>query len=140
MKFHKDGTQPAKDEIFVFGSNLAGIHGAGAAKAAVKYGARFGQGVGLHGNTYAIPTKDADLKTLPINVITSYIDRFIRLTKEYPMVNFFITRVGCGLAGYSDKEIAPLFNECGDNCSLAEEWKKYIIDYIDDIITQATGE
>lgn len=126
MKFHKDGTQPGDDEVFVFGSNLAGVHGAGAAKAALRYGARMGHGVGLQGRTYAIPTKDFDIKTLPIDNIKPYIERFKKVTLEHPQVKFFITRVGCGLAGYKDSEIAPLFRGCGDNCSFPKEWGAYL--------------
>lgn len=126
MEFHKDGLQPRSDEVFVFGSNLAGIHGAGAAKQAVKYGARYGHGVGLQGMTYAIPTKDHDLNTLPIDKIVPYIERFKKVTLEYPKVRFFVTRVGCGLAGYKDGEIAPLFKGCGPNCSFPLEWERYV--------------
>jgi hypothetical protein len=126
MKFHKDGSQPRSDEVFVFGSNLAGVHGAGAAKQAVKYGARYGHGIGLQGLTYAIPTKDHDIKTLAIDKIVPYIDRFKKMTLEYPQAKFFITRVGCGLAGYKDADIAPLFKGCGENCSFPTEWERYL--------------
>lgn len=126
MEFHKDGTQPRQGEIFVFGSNLAGVHGAGAAKQAVKYGAMVGQGVGLQGLTYAIPTKDYDIKTLPIGKIIPYIERFKKFTLDYPQVKFFVTRVGCGLAGYKDNQIAPLFRGCGSNCSFPVEWELYL--------------
>lgn len=126
MKFHKDGTQPDSTQVFVFGSNLAGIHGAGAAKAALRYGARMGHGIGLVGMTYAIPTKDHDINTLPIETIKPYIQRFVKMTLEYPQVEFFVTRVGCGLAGYKDSQIAPLFKGCGPNCSFPLEWRDYI--------------
>ena len=126
MKFHKDGTQPGHRQVFVFGSNLAGIHGAGAAKAALRYGARLGHGIGLQGMTYAIPTKDSDLNTLSIEVITPYIDRFKKFTLDHPHAEFFVTRVGCGLAGYKDAQIAPLFKGCSQNCSFPREWERYI--------------
>lgn len=126
MKFHKDKTQPDKDEVFVFGSNLAGIHGADAAKQALKYGAKLGHGIGLQGMAYAIPTKDEDLKTLPLATISAYVDRFVKVTQQYPHISFFVTRVGCGLAGYEDKEIAPMFKGCGDNCNFADQWKNYL--------------
>ena len=126
MKYHKDGTQPEPNEIFVFGSNLAGIHGAGAAKAALRYGARHGHGIGLVGQSYAIPTKDVDIKTLPIDNIKPYIERFKKVTLQYPQAKFFVTRVGCGLAGYKDSQIAPLFKGCGSNCSFPEQWEYYI--------------
>ena len=126
MKFHKDGTQPRDGEVFVFGSNLAGVHGAGAAKQAVKYGARSGHGVGLHGLTYAIPTKDHDIKTLPLDKIEPYVERFKKFTLQYPQAKFFVTRVGCGLAGYKDSQMAPLFRGCGSNCSFPQEWEAYL--------------
>ena len=97
-------------DIFVFGSNLAGIHGAGAAKFAFKnHGAKWGQGIGLQGYSYAIPTKDRNLKTLDLETIKFYIDDFITGAAFYPVFNFMVTEIGCGLAGYEPKEIAPLF-------------------------------
>ena len=126
MRLHKDGSQPQSNEIFVFGSNLAGVHGAGAAKQAVKYGARAGHGIGLQGAAYAIPTKDHDIATLAIDKIRPYVERFVKFTLQYPQANFFVTRVGCGLAGYKDKDIAPLFRGCGENCSFPEQWEGYL--------------
>lgn len=126
MKFHKDGTLPGPKEVFVFGSNLAGIHGAGTAKAALGFGARMGHGVGAQGRTYAIPTKDVDIKTMLLDNIKPYIERFKKVTLEYPHVKFFVTRVGCGLAGYKDKDIAPLFKGCGSNCSFPDQWKEFL--------------
>lgn len=127
MKWHNDGVQPAKDQIFVFGSNLAGMHGAGAAKQAQKfYGARSGQGVGLRGRSYAIPTKDFDIETLPLETISQYVMRFVKFTQENQNAEFFISRVGCGYAGYTDKDMAPLFRGCGNNCDFANDWKAYL--------------
>ena len=131
IKFHTDGTtlpEDGKTWVFVFGSNLAGIHGAGAAKAALKFGARMGHGVGLVGRSFAIPTKDADLNTMPIDAIKPYVDRFKKATHEYPQASFFVTRVGCGLAGYKDKDIAPLFKGSGTNCSFPDQWKQFLTD------------
>lgn len=128
MRYHKDGSQPRKDEVFVFGSNLAGIHGAGAAKQAIRYGAKYGHGIGQYGNTYAIPTKDYDIKTLPLESIKAYVDRFKRITLAHPDVKFFVTRVGCGLAGYSDREIAPMFKGCSSNCSFPQQWAPFLED------------
>ena len=125
MKFHKDNTYPAKDEVFVFGSNLAGIHGAGAAAHALRLGAEWGNGVGLQGMTYAIPTKDKDIKTMRLSDITPSIKEFVRYTKANPDMKFFVTRVGCGLAGFSDRQIAPLFKGA-INCSFAQEWEQYL--------------
>lgn len=126
-KYHKDGTLPTENEIFVFGSNEAGIHGAGAAKVArEKFGAIWGEGVGITGNCYAIPTKDKVIDTLLLDCVRNYIEEFVEFSKEYPEVQFFVTRVGCGLAGFIDADIAPLFKQCGDNCSFAEEWREYL--------------
>lgn len=101
--------------IFVFGSNLAGRHGKGAALTAKqKYGAIQGQGYGLQGQSFAIPTKDECLRTLPIHRIQQYVDRFIAFTVGTPELKFNITPIGCGLAGYAPKDIAPLFKSCLD--------------------------
>lgn len=125
IKFHKDGTLPLNNEIFVFGSNLAGIHGAGAAKVAVeKFGAKYGVGRGFKGQSWAIPTKSKDLRTLPLSEIYDYILEFVNYTQHVDL-EFFVSRVGCGLAGYSDHRIAPFFKGA-KNCSFAEEWEKYL--------------
>ena len=128
MKFHRDRTIPLPDNktIFVFGSNLAGIHGAGAAKIALRFGAKIGIGVGHCGHSYAIPTKDYNIETMPINDIIPHINQFKLFTREHPDFQFFVTRVACGLAGYKNSEIAPLFAGCGDNCSFAEEWREFL--------------
>jgi len=100
-------------EIFVFGSNLAGRHGKGAALFALKeHGAIYGQGEGLQGNSYAIPTKDENLRPLPLDIISSYVWWFIsRAQVEYKDYYFNVTPIGCGLAGYKPKDIAPLFKD-----------------------------
>jgi hypothetical protein len=127
MKFHKDGTLPQNGEIFVFGSNLGGIHGAGAvSRAARDFGAQYGIGQGMTGNSYAIPTKNGRIKTLPIKNIVGWINKFLEFAYESPKMEFFVTRIGCGLAAYTDKEIAPYFFEAPRNCSFAEEWKPYL--------------
>ncbi len=132
MKFHRDGTLPVNNEYFVFGSNLAGIHGAGAAKAALKFGATYGVGNGFCGNTYAIPTKSREIGTLSLEAIDKYIALFIdRAYQLRDTKQFFVTRIGCGLAGYRDADIAPLFRDRGGyktlhNCSFAEEWSMYL--------------
>jgi len=132
--YHKDGTLPENGEIWVFGSNLAGIHGAGAAKVArFKFDAKMHMGVGLTGHSYAIPTKDQTvMHTLPSNVIEGYVNQFCQFTQlvsDVTMVrgfpSFFVTRVGCGLAGLPDYVIAPMFKEAV-NCSFAEEWREYL--------------
>lgn len=112
-----------KAPIFVFGSNLAGRHGKGAALTAVKeYGAVYGRSVGRQGNSYAIPTKDKNLKTLPLDEIAKYVSNFILYAKEHADETFLVTRIGCGLAGYKDKDIAPLFRDAPSNCNLPMGW------------------
>lgn len=96
------------DEVFVFGSNLAGRHGKGAARNALKFGAIYGMGCGYNKNSYAIPTKDGRLHVLPIDVIKIYVDAFIAFAAEHPQLSFYVTKIGCGLAGYRCDEIAPL--------------------------------
>ena len=93
------------NEIFVFGSNLAGAHGGGAARIAVeKFGAIMGQGVGLQGQSYAIPTMQGGP-----NTILPYVEEFIGFAKQHPELTFLVTRIGCGIAGFRPAEIAPLF-------------------------------
>jgi len=93
-----------KNEIFVFGSNLSGFHGGGAAALAMKWGAILGQGVGLQGQTYAIPTMQGGVET-----IKPYVDDFLSFAKSHPEFKFLVTEIGCGIAGFTVKEIAPLF-------------------------------
>jgi hypothetical protein len=96
--------------IFVFGSNLAGRHGKGAAKWALQHrGAIYGQGEGLQGQSYAIPTKDKLIKTLPLGSIHWYVKRFLAFAADHPEMIFQLTPIGCGLAGYSPADIAPMF-------------------------------
>ena len=98
-------TELKTDEIFVFGSNLAGMHGGGAAYVAFKkFGAVMGCGVGLCGQSYAIPTMQGGVET-----IKPYVDEFITFASAHPEIFFYVTRIGCGIAGFRDKEIAPLF-------------------------------
>lgn len=124
--YHKDGTLPnIEHQVFVFGSNQSGIHGAGAAKVAKDYGAVYGVGFGRQGRTYAIPTKNYTVDTLPLEVIKQFVEAFVDHTKANPRESFFVTRVGCGLAGYTDAEIAPMFREA-INCSFAESWEQYL--------------
>lgn len=111
-------------EIFVFGSNLAGRHGAGAALFARKnHGAIYGQGRGLQGNSYAIPTKDHNIKTLPLREIKFYVHTFLLFADENRDMIFRLTPIGCGLAGYRHSDIAPLFKTVPDNVILPQEFK-----------------
>ena len=117
--------KPGKNRIFVFGSNEAGIHGAGAAHDAyAKYGAIYGQGEGLQGSSYAIPTKDKHLRTLSLDVIQKYVEHFITCARAYPRQEFFVTRIGCGLAGLTDEQVAPMFKGAPDNVELPEGWRQ----------------
>ena len=113
-----------EDEVFVFGSNLAGMHGGGAAYAAFKlFGAVMGCGVGLRGQSYAIPTMQGGVET-----IKPYVDEFISFAKEHPELFFYVTRIGCGIAGFRDRDIAPLFsNAVGlENVCLPETFVKVL--------------
>lgn len=114
--------------IFVFGSNLAGVHGAGAAKVArLSHGAIIGKGTGLMGNSYAISTKDAKLRVLPKYVIAVEVIRFNMFTWNNPDMEFQVTKIGCGLAGYRDDEIAFLFTGANhNNTKFDEAWKPYL--------------
>ena len=113
-------TELQPNEIFVFGSNLRGMHGGGAALIAYrKFGAIMGQGVGLQGQSYGIPTMQGGVET-----IRPYVDGFIEFAKEHQELTFLVTRIGCGIAGFTDEEIAPLFEKAHDveNIVLPSGW------------------
>ena len=98
-------TQLESNEVFVFGSNLAGCHAGGAARVACqRFGAVWGQGVGLQGQSYAIPTMQGGVET-----IAPYVDEFIEFAKSHPDMTFLVTPIGCGIAGFTPGELAPLF-------------------------------
>ena len=108
------------NEIFVFGSNLEGMHGGGAAWTAYrKFGAIMGQGVGLQGQSYGIPTMQGGVET-----IKPYVDEFIDFAKAHPELTFLVTRIGCGIAGFRNEEISPLFEKAHDveNSVLPPGW------------------
>lgn len=110
--------------IMVFGSNLAGRHGKGAAlEARKKHGAIYGQGIGLQGNSYAIPTKDEHIKTLPLSTIIYYVEDFIDFAKAHPKLEFQVVPIGCGLAGYKPIDIAWMFEKIPSNIHLPQEFK-----------------
>lgn len=118
------------DEIFVFGSNLAGIHAGGAARVALeRFGAIMGQGVGIQGQSYAIPTMQGGVET-----IKPYVDEFIELASEWDQTTFYVTRIGCGIAGFTDEEIAPLFAEALNLYNIRLP-KSFV-----DILTRESGE
>lgn len=111
MRFTPDNIKElAPDEIFVFGSNLAGHHGGGAARVALdRFGAQWGQGEGIQGQSYAIPTMQSGVET-----IKPYVDRFLDLAYEWDQNTFLVTRIGCGIAGFTPEQIAPLFDRALD--------------------------
>lgn len=116
-------TLPHEKWVFVFGSNLAGRHGKGAARTASRYyGATTNQGIGASGMSYAIPTKSEQLNTLPLDVVAHYAQQFIHYAQSRPDLIFQLTRIGCGLAGYRDDEIAPLFYDAPANVLLPRKW------------------
>ncbi len=105
-------TELLPNEIFVFGSNESGRHGKGAARTAMKWGAKYRQAEGLQGRTYGIPTVNASIRRpLRIEKIKTYVDRFIKFARTHPDLHFLVTEIGCGLARLSVKQIAPLFKE-----------------------------
>ena len=113
-------TELAEGEVFVFGSNLEGFHGGGAAALAYeRFGAIWGRGVGLQGRSYGIPTMQG-----PVATIRPYVEEFVAFAREHPELRFLLTRVGCGIAGFSDEEMAPLFAGALDlpNVAFPEAW------------------
>ena len=114
-------TRLEPNEIFVFGSNLAGFHGGGAARIAYEdFGAEWGVGVGRTGQCYAIPTMQGGVET-----IRPYVDEFIRYAENHLELTFLVTRIGCGIAGFTDEQIAPLFAAARNlsNVALPEGWR-----------------
>ena len=114
-------------EIFVFGSNLAGRHGRGSAREALlKHGAVYGCGVGRQGQSYAIPTKDEALVVLPLARIEAFVKQIFDYARGNPGLTFRCVAVGCGLAGYSHADMAPLFRGAPSNVNLPPEWRRYV--------------
>jgi hypothetical protein len=112
---------PASLAVFVFGSNLAGRHGKGAALWARQHrGAIYGQGVGRQGNAYAIPTKGHDLRVLPLSAIQPYVTAFLDYARQHPDTIFELTPIGCGLAGYHPEQIAPMFSDAPSNVQMPD--------------------
>lgn len=113
--------------IFVFGSNLAGVHGAGAAKEALeKWGAQWGIGEGRTGQSYALPTKDVYITSRFIHEIFYSVGRFKDYASTHLELTFLVTAVGCGLAGFTPHQIAPMFHNAPANCVLPDEFKKVL--------------
>lgn len=116
--------------IFVFGSNLKGIHGRGAALTAVKeYGAIRGIGEGLVGNSYALPTKITPYQNMPLDEIHKAVQRFMKYAYDHDELEFMVTQVGCGLANHNPKDIADMFTyyaHSSSNCYFDTEWKEFL--------------
>lgn len=111
-------------QIFVFGSNRAGRHGKGAALHAIQHhGAKYWQGEGLQGQSYAIPTKDENIRTLPLPCIAIEVEKFKKFAAGHPELTFNVTAIGCGLAGYIPEQIAPMFSGSTSNVLLPDEFK-----------------
>lgn len=124
MKYTPENiTNLADNQIFVFGSNLAGKHNGGGAKIALeKFGAIYGEGVGIQGQSYAIPTLDANLKKIDLTEIKFYIDMFFQFAYNHPQYEFLVTKIGCGIAGYDVSEVAPLLLNPFKNIILPKEF------------------
>lgn len=126
LKYTPDNiTELGENEVFVFGSNLDGVHAGGAARVAWRrFGAVIGQGVGLQGRSYAIPTMHGG-----VDAIRPYVDEFIEFARTRGWLTFYVTRIGCGIAGFSDGEIAPLFAAAMElsNVILPESFVKVIL-------------
>jgi len=129
IRLHHDGNPAPAGAVFVFGSNLRGWHGGGAAKHAnlsLNYPMGLFEGINDSHTAYGIPTKTGDLETLPIVEISPFVERFVTYSRQNPETSFFVTRVGCVLAGHRDEDMARLFRECGPNCSFAYEWERFL--------------
>jgi len=113
------------NEVFVYGANEAGRHGAGAAKQAMQWGAKWGV-YGFSGQTYGIPTKDAHIITLPLEQLHDYVCKFILFAGNRPELTFLVTEIGCGLAGYKVEDIAPMFAVIPDNVVLNESFRNFL--------------
>lgn len=126
-KYYEDVKSERKTEIFVFGSNLSGVHGAGAALAAKKHhGAVEGKGIGLQGLSYALPTKDRNLKSLVLLDVVDHVNYFLVFARLNPQLDFKVTKIGCGLAGFKDSFIAPLFKDAPSNCLFDTDWIHFL--------------
>lgn len=119
----------APNQVFVYGANEKGIHGAGAAKLALRWGAKMGE-YGLNGQTYGIPTKDKKIQTLPLDKIQVHVNDFLATAFSHPEYEFLVTKIGTGLAAIPISDIAPLFKAIKtgvfENVILPEEFYKYI--------------
>ncbi len=116
-----------EDTIFVFGSNLAGDHAGGAARTALQhFGAVRGVGRGWAGQSFAIPTMNEHLQQMPLSQIQHYIDDFKTYTKNHPKMKYFLTSIGCGIAGYKVEEIAPMFKGISHNVIFPASFRPFV--------------
>jgi hypothetical protein len=114
-------------DIFVFGSNLSGNHTGGAARYAhEKRGAVMGVGEGLTGECYALPTVGEDFHTMTLAKVKEHVNTFLKVANRRDDLDFQVTRVGCGIAGFKDADIAPLFADAPPNCSFDEKWEEFL--------------
>lgn len=114
-------------QVFVFGSNLLGMHGGGAAAYALRYcDAVWGQGEGYQGSSYAIPTKASYEQSLSLDEVWQHVMTFIYYATAHPEKTFFVTRIGCGLAGFTDEQIGPMFASAPSNCVLPTAWRRFV--------------
>lgn len=118
---------PQVQEVFVFGSDLAGRHADGDALAALRdHGAEYGRGVGLKGASYAIPVRDEAGKLLPLSLISRYVRAFLTFAANHRELRFKVNRIGCGQGAHRDRDIAPLFNGAPANCLLPRGWARFL--------------
>lgn len=136
LGYHDDNAIPYRGEVYVYSSNLAGIHDQGtAASAAQRFGAQWAKGVGRVGQSYGIPIANKGLARLPLLIVRDEIDTFLDYARRRPNEHFFVTRIGCGPevgfvehAAFRDEQIAPFFTLVPSNCSLPERWRPYVDD------------
>lgn len=120
---------PGSHKIFVFGSNEAGIHGAGAARYAHAYcGAIWGRGYGMQGKSFGIPTKDQNIITLPITKVRDYVVSFLLFAQAHPEMEFYVSAIGTGYAHYKPEQIAPLFKTAPANVELPQIFRRVLDD------------
>ncbi len=121
-----DASGPAP-MVFVFGSNEVGKHGGGAARVALdQYGAVYGQGFGYQGNAFAIPTVSVPRVRITEAQLRFYVECFLLFAAHHPELTFQVTQIGCGLAGWSAAEVAPLFAGAAKNCQFDTAWRDYL--------------
>lgn len=127
LKFHPENIIPSGNWIWVFGSNTGGKHARGNARIArVNFRAEFGVGEGATGNAWAIHCYDNHQKSLPLDAIEGQVHAFLQHAAQNPLINFFVTRVGCETGAYTDDQIGPLFERAPDNCSLPDAWRHFV--------------